>query len=222
MTPLNTGSSLVAMALASLAVVTCAGLLPVQGLAQPAIAPMITDALPALSDKPAPQAAASSEERLTEHAPAGGRRCRLTKPLFGGSTARVTCYATAAFEPRRSVAGEESAMLGDPTMDHDDEILEELDVPDGVRDASEAVEVMRAWIADGALHVIFDPETFRHDVSEWGRLLGDVAQHISNAVELDGQMSRHEALARIQDAIDSSVNANTVTMEGKIKGRTEH
>lgn len=107
-------------------------------------------------------------------------------------------------------------------MDHDDDILEELDIPDGVRDAEDAVEVVRAWVADGALHVIFDPETFRHDVSEWGRLLGDVAQHIANAVELDGQMSRSDALSEIQDAINLSVRTNAVTLEGKIKGRTEH
>ncbi|MEM1371082.1 MAG: DUF5076 domain-containing protein [Pseudomonadota bacterium] len=107
-------------------------------------------------------------------------------------------------------------------MEPDDDILDELDVPDGVRDASDAVEVMRTWVADGALHVIFDPETFRQDVSEWGRLLGDVAQHISNAVELDGQMSREEALSQIRAAIDQSLQANAVTMEGRIKGRTEH
>ncbi len=195
--------------------------LPGSSLAQPSISAVI-GAAAALPDG---QSAPGVEMGVTAPAAAGPRtvrRCRLLKPLVGGSSARVNCYATAAFEPRRTGDGEESAMLGDPTMDHEDEILEELDVPDGVRDASEAVEVMRAWVADGALHVIFDPETFRHDVSEWGRLLGDVAQHISNAVELDGQMSRQEALARIHDAIDMSVNANAVTMEGKIKGRTEH
>lgn len=153
---------------------------------------------------------------------AATRRCRLDKPLFGASPARLKCYALAAYRPTQRKPLGDSAMLGDPAMDHDEDILEELDVPDGVRDSEEAVEVMRAWVADGALHVIFDPETFRHDVSEWGRLLGDVAQHISNAVELDGQMSRHEALSQIHDAIEMSVSANSVTMDGKIKGRTEH
>ncbi|MEO1207451.1 MAG: DUF5076 domain-containing protein [Pseudomonadota bacterium] len=150
------------------------------------------------------------------------RRCRLDKPLFGASPTSLKCYALAAYEPTPLKSLDESAMLGEPKMDHDDELLEDLDVPDGVRDAEDAVEVMRAWVADGALHVIFDPETFRHDVSEWGRLLGDVAQHIANAVELDGQMSRQEALNQIHEAIDVSVSANAVTMEGKIKGRTEH
>lgn len=217
MTIKRAGLTLLAVAMAT----ALGGGMTATAHAQPTISAVVggAAALPVERSKADPQAndaGSGAGER------GGHRLCRLSKPLFGGSTARVTCYATAAFAPRGRVTGDESAMLGDPTMDHDDEILEELDVPDGVRDASEAVEVMRAWVADGALHVIFDPETFRHDVSEWGRLLGDVAQHISNAVELDGQMSRHEALARIHEAIDMSVNANAVTMEGKIKGRTEH
>ena len=104
----------------------------------------------------------------------------------------------------------------------EDELPEELDLPDGVRESEDAVEVMRAWVGDGALHVIFDPETFQHDVSEWGRLLSDVAHHISNAVELDGQMDRLDALAAIRQAFDAGISSENLVMSGKIKGRTEH
>lgn len=104
----------------------------------------------------------------------------------------------------------------------DDDFPEELDIPDGVRDAGEAVEVIRAWVADGGLHVIFDPETFTDEVSEWGRMLSDIAQHIANAVEMDGQMSRDEAIAQIRDAFVVGIGADAISMSGKIKGRTEH
>ena len=70
--------------------------------------------------------------------------------------------------------------------------------------------------------VIFDPETFRHDVSEWGRLLSDIAQHVANAVEMDGQMNRNEALAQLHDAFDLNMHNPDLAMSGKIKGRTEH
>ena len=109
---------------------------------------------------------------------------------------------------------------------HDDDELEdlpeELEFPDGVVDADQAVEVLRAWVADGTLQVIFDPETFRHDVTEWGRLLSDVAQHVANAVEMDGQMNRKEALDKIHDAFDLNMQSDDVAMSGRIKGRTEH
>lgn len=104
----------------------------------------------------------------------------------------------------------------------DDDDLGELDIPDGVHEADQAIEIIRAWVADGALHMIFDPETFQHDVSEWGRLLSDVAHHISNAVELDGQMSRYEAIDLIREAFSSGLGQDALTMSGKIKGRTEH
>lgn len=109
---------------------------------------------------------------------------------------------------------------------HDDDDLddlpEELELPDGVVDADQAVEVLRAWVADGALHVIFDPETFRDDVSEWGRLLSDVAQHVANAVEMDGQMTRSDAVSKIHDAFDLNMQTSEIAMLGRIKGRTEH
>lgn len=104
----------------------------------------------------------------------------------------------------------------------DDDILEELDLPDGVREADDALEILRAWIADGALHVTFDPETFRGNVGEWGRLLSDIAQHVSHAVELDGQMARQEAMEQIHKAFKAGMSTEAVTMQGRIKGRTEH
>jgi len=104
----------------------------------------------------------------------------------------------------------------------DDEPLDELELPDGVHDAEHAVEVLRAWIADGALHVVFHPATFAHDIDEWGRLLSDVAHHIAKAVALDGQMESHEALTEIRRAFEQGISTNPVTASGRIKGRTQH
>lgn len=110
----------------------------------------------------------------------------------------------------------------DEDDDHDD-FPHELDLPDGVLGSQDAIEVLRAWIADGSLHVTFDPETFNHDVGEWGRLLSDIAMHVAKAVELDGQMSQAEALAHIHDSIDINLQSGTtVAVDGRIRGRTEH
>lgn len=103
-----------------------------------------------------------------------------------------------------------------------DDKVQELDIPDGARSAKEAVEVLRAFIGDGALHVIFDPETFRQDVSEWGRLLSDVAHHVAKAVAMDGQMSREDALSAVHTAFDRGISNNPVAVSGEIKGRVKH
>lgn len=103
-----------------------------------------------------------------------------------------------------------------------DDKLQELDIPDGARTAKEAVEVLRAFIGDGALHVIFDPETFRHDVTEWGRLLSDIAHHVAKAVSMDGQMPREEALTKVRAAFERGIVNNPVATSGAIKGRVKH
>lgn len=104
-----------------------------------------------------------------------------------------------------------------------DDTPSELEIPDGVHDAEEAVEVLRAWIADGALHVIFHPDSFGSEISEWGRLLADVAQHIARAAALQGEMSDAEALKNIQDAFDYGTRSGPAPERtGHIKGRTEH
>ncbi len=103
-----------------------------------------------------------------------------------------------------------------------DQPLNELEIPDGVHTADSAIEVMRAWVADGALHVIFDPETFGPEVGEWGRLLSDIGQHIAHAVALNGELSEREALTVIHEAFERGVLADSLSRSGRIKGRTSH
>lgn len=102
--------------------------------------------------------------------------------------------------------------------------LQELELPDGVLDAKSSTEIMRVWVADGGLHVIFHADTFAHDVSEWGRMLGDIAHHVADAIELDGQMSREQALRAVADAFAqaASETEQSQSRSGRIKGRTSH
>lgn len=106
------------------------------------------------------------------------------------------------------------------------ETHEELDIPDGVHGSKRATEVLRAWIADGSLHVALSPEVFSHDVSEWGRLLADIASHAANAVSLDGQMDQQEAIKAIEAAFDRgrvhSASRPPESMTGAIKRGPRH
>ena len=98
----------------------------------------------------------------------------------------------------------------------------ELEIPDGVHDADMAIEVLRAWIADGALHVIFDPDTFADDFREWGRLLSEISHHVAEAAALEGHLSRDEALSAIAEGFEEGLSSPATPRDGQIKGRTTH
>ena len=103
-----------------------------------------------------------------------------------------------------------------------DDTERELDTPDGIVDAETAVEVLRAWIADGALHVIFDPNTFAEDFREWGRLLSEVSHHLAQAAAMEGEMSEDEALTAIREGFQSGLESIEGVRDGRIRGRTTH
>jgi len=96
----------------------------------------------------------------------------------------------------------------------------ELEIPEGVEAAEQAIEVFRAWIADGRLHVTFDPSTFSDRPSEWGRLLADAAQHIAHACALEGEDDPEIALKQIVAGfhqVIGSADAVSSTVTGRIK-----
>lgn len=108
-----------------------------------------------------------------------------------------------------------------------EEPLLELDIPDGAAAADEAVEVLRAWVADGALMVSLNADAFGDRVANWGRLLSEIAEHCGRAAALQGHMSQGEAEAAIRQAFTAAalVQAGakpTRTSEGKIRGRRKH
>lgn len=98
----------------------------------------------------------------------------------------------------------------------------ELDPPAEALEAKSAVEVLRAWIADGRMHVTFHSDTFAHDVAEWGRLLADISHHLARGVALGGQLSEREALAAIFEAYERGVSGGSTVTTGRLQGRTKH
>jgi hypothetical protein len=98
----------------------------------------------------------------------------------------------------------------------------ELDPPADALEAQSAIEIMRAWIADGHLHLTFQPETFTHDVSEWGRMLADVTHHIARAVALSSDLTEREALTIVAEAYERGVSGASTVATGRVGGRTKH
>lgn len=58
-------------------------------------------------------------------------------------------------------------------------MIEELERPTAIEDADEAIEVLRAWVADEHLQATLDPLAFESP-EVWGSLLADLARHVAN------------------------------------------
>ena len=59
---------------------------------------------------------------------------------------------------------------------------DELPLPAEIADATEANEVLRAWILDSRLTCVLHPQAFEDPVI-WGMLLADIARHVGHAYE---------------------------------------
>jgi Domain of unknown function (DUF5076) len=104
--------------------------------------------------------------------------------------------------------------------DKDDPI--ELELPDGVVSADQAVEILRTWIGDGSLMLSMNADAFGDRIIDWGRILGEIAHHVARAAKLQGHMSEPEALQAIHAGFDATMRANQPTMSGKVRGRVNH
>lgn len=98
----------------------------------------------------------------------------------------------------------------------------ELDLPDGTSEARQAVEVIRAWIADGGLLVSINSDAFGERLNEWGRLLAQIGHHVARSASLRGEMKEHEALAAIKEGFDAMHPTHEPAMSGNLRGRITH
>lgn len=104
----------------------------------------------------------------------------------------------------------------------DDELPAELDPPDGVDEAESAVEILRAWISDGALLVSLNSSAFGDQAAEWGRLLAEIGHHIAKSAALNGYMQENEARTIVGDAFTTSFEATGADASGRLKGQLKH
>jgi hypothetical protein len=98
----------------------------------------------------------------------------------------------------------------------------ELEIPGPALDADRALEVLRAWIADGALVVSLEAGAFENGAEDWGRLLAEVAHHVARAQALSGTTTEAETLEAIKRSFDSSYPTQSDKMSGDIPRRVRH
>jgi len=98
----------------------------------------------------------------------------------------------------------------------------ELDIPDGVPEAQQAVELIRAWVADGALMVTINGEALGDQLQDWGRLLAQIGHHVANSAAINGQKGEQQALDEIRKGIDAMLPGNGSKLSGKVRRRSVH
>ena len=98
----------------------------------------------------------------------------------------------------------------------------ELEWPDGVDDAESAVEVLRAWIGDGALLVSLNSSAFGDQVGDWGRLLAEIGHHVAKAAALNGYMGEKAAQHALCEAFVAGFETTTGLTSGKLRGQIKH
>ncbi|MBA2127789.1 DUF5076 domain-containing protein [Hyphomicrobium methylovorum] len=102
------------------------------------------------------------------------------------------------------------------------EELLELEIPDGVPEADQAVELIRAWIADGTLMVTLNGEALGDRMQDWGRLLAQIAHHVARSSALNGNANEFQALTELRKGFDALVPVNEPTLTGKTRRRVMH
>jgi hypothetical protein len=105
---------------------------------------------------------------------------------------------------------------------NDSDPLLELDVPDGVPEAEQAVELIRAWVADGALAVALNGEAFGPQLEEWGRVLAQIGHHIAHAASLSGELGEEHSIAALRKGFDASFPQSELASYGKMRRRVTH
>ncbi len=91
----------------------------------------------------------------------------------------------------------------------------ELTVPPGAQTASDATEVVRAWIANKGLHCSLLTDAWGdNEAIFWGILLSDVARHVADAIGKTHGTPPQETLAIIREHFNSELDAPTAETTG--------
>jgi Domain of unknown function (DUF5076) len=80
----------------------------------------------------------------------------------------------------------------------------ELAVPDGVKDDPKAFELVRAWVAEGDLHVSLQMGGW-DDPAAWGTVLADLARHVARFYEENKGLDPEQTMERVRDAMDAEL-----------------
>lgn len=100
-----------------------------------------------------------------------------------------------------------------------------LPIPAPAKRDPRAVEMLRAWVAEGGLYVALkvgfweEPDRGIDERDAWGMLMADIARHIANAHEAEYGRDPRETLITIREAFEREIEKPTSAHKGAfVKG----
>jgi hypothetical protein len=96
----------------------------------------------------------------------------------------------------------------------------ERPIPEAAVRDSDAVEMLRVWVAEGGLHCSLKIGMYKESMNideelAWGKILADVAKHISNALQELGSTNSNDSMLKIRDSFISEIDRPTSTATGE-------
>lgn len=102
--------------------------------------------------------------------------------------------------------------------------MNELKIPEGIKDDPNAMEMIRVWIGNKDIHVSMllgmweDASNFDIDEREaWGEMLADLIRHIANGLTQSHDYNADASERRIANALLTHLGYGANTIKGEIK-----
>jgi hypothetical protein len=102
--------------------------------------------------------------------------------------------------------------------------MDELKIPEGIKDDPNAMEMIRVWIGNKDIHVSMllgmweEASNFEVDEREaWGEMLADLIRHIANGLTQSHDYNTVASERRIANALLTHLGYGADTIQGEIK-----
>ena len=89
----------------------------------------------------------------------------------------------------------------------------QLAIPPGAAEDPKAFELVRAWVAQGDLHVSLQMGGW-DDPTAWGVVLADLVRHVARFYADHKHLNTEQTIARVRGALDAELDEEDDSPEG--------
>jgi hypothetical protein len=98
-------------------------------------------------------------------------------------------------------------------MAKSDSARNELVIPPAAASDPKAFELVRAWVAQGELHVSMQMGGW-DDPTAWGVVLADLVRHVARFYEEQKHLRPEQTILRVRDAMEAELDGEEESPEG--------